>query len=500
MAHPPRSENATILSRLKDYLQGQSLPAFLVGGYIRDSLRGAPTKDVDVAVQGDVISLSKEMAEAMGGAFVPLGQAHGNARVTLPSPDGPWLIDVSSLQGDILTDLGRRDFTVDAMALSIADWDTPRWEDRILDPFDGRQDLAQRTVRALGPSVFRDDPVRLLRAVRLAAKLGFQIDATTRETISRDAHLLPEAAGERVRGELLTILSLAEAKTHLEALDELGLLCYIIPELEITKGVQQPKEHYWDVFGHSINAVEGVERLTSRRKDDQIASLAPWNDEMEERFAQEVSDGHSRRTVVKMAALLHDIAKPQSKIVDDTGRTRFFGHHSLGASMSGPILQRLRMSNRGVEMVSGMVEYHLRPGQISQGDELPTSRAVYRYFRDVGDVAIDTLYLSLGDHLAARGPELDMAGWQRHVDTVAHVLEVGSGVQAQERNPRLITGHDVIDEFHLAPGPLIAELLESVAEAQATGEVDSRDSALAWVRNRLESPSTEELATRKEGG
>ena len=499
MAHSPGSQNATILSNLKDYLRGRSLPAFVVGGYIRDSLRGLHTRDVDLAVHGDAISLSREMADALGGAFMPLSHAHQNARVALPSPDGPWLIDVSSIQGDILTDLGRRDFTVDAMALPIADWDTPGWEDRILDPFDGRRDIARRIIQALGPSVFRDDPARLLRAVRLAAKLGFQIDVDTRDSISRHAHLLPEAAGERVRDELLTILSLDEAKTHLETLDELGLLYCIIPELGTTKGVQQPKEHYWDVFGHSINAVEGVERLTSRREGDPIADLAPWSEEMEERFSQEVSDGHTRRTVLKVAALLHDIAKPQTRMMDDTGRTRFFGHHSLGASMSGPILQRLRMSNRGVEMVSGMVEYHLRPGQISQGDELPTSRAVYRYFRDVGEVATDTLYLSLGDHLAARGPDLDMAGWQRHVDTVAHVLEVGAGVQAQERSPRLIAGHDVIKEFHLAPGPLIGELLESVAEAQATGEVDSPDGALAWVRNKLEVPDTEELATGREG-
>jgi len=142
-------------------------------------------------------------------------------------------------------------------------------------------------------------------------------------------------------------------------------------------------------------------------------------------------------------------------------------------------------------MVCGMVENHLRPMQMSQGEEMPTPRAVYRYFRDAGDVAIDTLYLSLADHLAARGPELDMGDWQRHVEIIGHILQVGTQEQTSERMPRLITGHDVIQEFGLAPGPIIGSLLEGIRDAQVTGELDSREGALAWVRRRLERPNIE---------
>ena len=487
------SEIATILSKLREFFLSRSVPAFLVGGYIRDSLLGVPTRDVDVAVLGDFLRLAKELADTFGGAFVPLGQARqalgtpGVARAVVSSPNsGKWVVDVSGMEGSIYGDLMRRDFTVDAMALALENWRTPGWEESILDPFGGRRDLAQRTIRAIRPSTFRDDSARLLRAVRLAAKLGFHIDPYTAQSIASHAHLISSTAGQRVRDEFLTILSLDGAKNHLEMLDELGLLCCIIPELGITKRVEQPKEHYWDVFGHSLHTVEGVERVTAGCGGDYLSGLVPWCVEMEDRFSQDVSDGYTRRTILKLGALLHDIAKPQTKMVDAKGRTRFLGHHTLGASMSREILHRLRLSTRGVEMICRIVENHLRPMQMSQGGELPTSRAVYRYFRDVGDVAIDTLYLSLADHLAARGPELDMGGWQHHVRIITHILEVGTQDQSPEKMPRLITGHDLIREFGLAPGPLIGVLLEGVQDAQAAAEVDTTEEALAWVRRRLE--------------
>ena len=239
------SENAAILTTLEEFFRLRSTPAYLVGGFLRDSLRGTDTEDLDVAVVGDSLSLAQELAVVLGGAFVPLSAQHGVARVVLPSssdnpnPNGP-VIDVAALDGQVHTDLARRDFTVDAMALDLSDWGTPGWEGRVLDPFDGRSDLARGVIRAVSDSVFQDDLARLLRAVRLAAKLQFSIDPHTTEMISRDAHLIAKTSGERVREEFLAVLSLDRAKEHLETLDQLGLLCCIIPELEITKGVDQP--------------------------------------------------------------------------------------------------------------------------------------------------------------------------------------------------------------------------------------------------------------------
>ena len=486
------SENAATLQGLKEFFISRSVPAFLVGGYLRDTLRCIPSMDIDIAVEGDSLSLAKDMANALPASYVSLSPSHKVARITMPSAQGGnrWAIDVSSIKGSIFDDLARRDFSVDALALTLEEWGTLSWQDSILDPFGGKSDLSRGVIRAINPSVFQEDPARLLRGVRLAAKLGFQIDHFTAQLIIRDAHLITSAAGERVRDEFLAILSLDGAKVHLETLDELGLLCCIISELGITKAVEQPKEHHWDVFGHSIHAVTGVERVVARSGGDVVSSVVPWGVGMDERFAQEVSDGHTRLTILKLGALLHDIAKPQTKMVDAKGKTRFLGHHTLGASMLEGILHRLRLSNRGVEMICGMVENHLRPTQMSQGKELPTPKAVYRYFRDAEDVAIDTLYLSLADHLAARGPDLEMEGWLHHVDIVRHILEVGTREQSPEKMPRLITGHDLIHEFGMTPGPLVGILLEGVKEAQVGREIDTREKALAWAKSRLDGIST----------
>ena len=479
-------EMTTPLHKIKDFFTTRSVEAYLVGGYVRDSLLGHSSSDVDVTLRENSTDLARELAHALGGVSFLLTEAHQVSRVVVNRDDGNrWYIDLSRLRGSIAEDLGRRDFTVDAMAIPLQDWNSPGWQERIIDPFGGRSDLDAQLIRAVKPAIFKEDPLRLIRGVRLAASLCFSIEKSTADLITQNAPLISAVAPERVRDEFLAILSLDRAKDHLETLDRLGLLCHLIPELEITRGVEQPRLHYWDVFGHSIQAVAAAERVTGGPEYAHSPSSLPWPDGMAGYWAEDVSDGHNRRTLLKLAALLHDVAKPQTKTVDSSGRTRFLGHHTIGASIARTLLHRLRLSARGVRMVCGMVEHHLRPTQMSQGAELPTPRAVYRYFRDLGEVAIDTLYLSLADHLAAKGPLLNMEEWDRHVKIITRILEVGTRQQNPETTPRLITGHDLISEFGLVPGPQIGTLLEEIWEAQISGQVDTKTSALAWVRDRL---------------
>ncbi len=181
-----------------------------------------------------------------------------------------------------------------------------------------------------------------------------------------------------------------------------------------------------------------------------------------------------------MAALLHDIAKPQTKTVDEDGRARFLGHPAEGAAISACILERLRFSAREVKLVETMVRHHLRLGQMSH-DDMPTHRAIYRYFRDTGEVGTDIILLNLADHLATRGPNLDMAEWRRHAGVAAYVMAEYLAEKSLVAPPRLIDGHDLIHVFGLKPGPMIGELLETVREAQAGAEVTTRDEALAYI-------------------
>ena len=382
--------------------------AYLVGGSVRDWLLSAkPGQDIDIAVSGDPEAIAREIAGRFGGTIVPLSPAHGIVRVAVPADDGaedgPWNIDVDGFTGTIEADLARRDFSVNAMAVPLAGWPS---SDSLIDMFGGRADLATKTIRALGPTVFQDDPGRLMRTVRLAAQLKFRVEPGTSKLIAADAGLLASVSPERIREEFLTILSLDGAKGQIEVLDHFGLFEQVIPELQTAKGVDQPNMHYWDVWGHTMQTVEAAELITKGHQNSPIYSCVPWTPDSKAHFEQHATDGHTRGTLLKLAALFHDIAKPQTKSQDETGRTRFFGHSEQGAEIAIQRLTHLRISSKGIEMVAKMVEQHLRPTGMRDGDDWPTNRAIHRYFRDVGDVAIDTLYLSLADYLGAKGPDV----------------------------------------------------------------------------------------------
>ena len=484
-----------MLTGLKEFFAGTQTPAFIVGGCLRDSLLSLPPgRDVDIAVAGDVQILAKDLTRSFGGTLVPLSPERGMLRVVIPHSGASshkeshfpqnlnknWTIDLFGFSGSIEEDLARRDFTVDALALPISDWDeeTPDLlAERVIDPFHGKADLARKRIRAVGPSVFRDDPIRLLRSVRLAALLGFRLDPETARMVLANANHITEPALERVGAELLAILALDGAKGSLEALDRLDLLCRIIPELAETKGVEQPNAHYWDVWGHTLHAVEGAERVTKGHQNSPVFTLVYWTEETDTYFKQTVSDGHTRRTILKLAALFHDISKPQTKHQDETGRTRFPGHSEVGAKVARQRLFQLRISSKGIGMVYKMVEHHLRPYNMMQGVEMPTNRAIYRFFRDLNDVAVDTLYLSQADVLAAKGPELNPDDWADHARMIAHIVQVGFQPALPEAALRLINGKELIEHFKLAPGPIVGLLLDGINEAQATGDISTTEQA-----------------------
>ena len=461
--------------------------AYLVGGFVRDWLLSTkPGRDIDIAVAGDPDVIAREIAGRFGGTVVPLGQVQRIVRVAVPggneTEEGPWNIDVDGFTGTIDEDLARRDFSVNAMAVPLADWPSL---DSLIDPLGGRADLAAKTIRALGPTVFQDDPGRLMRAVRLAGQLRFRVEPGTSKLIAADARLLAEVSPERVREEFLNILSLDGAKGQIEVLDHFGLFEQVIPELQAAKGVDQPNMHYWDVWGHTMHTVESAELITKGHQNSPIYSCVPWTPDSKAHFDQHATDGHTRGTLLKLAALFHDIAKPQTKSQDETGRTRFFGHSEQGAEIAVQRLTLLRVSSKGIEMVAKMVEQHLRPTGMKDGDDWPTNRAIHRYFRDVGDVAIDTLYLSLADYLGEKGPDVVHEEWRNHARMVGHILHIGTSEPVSPTTTRLITGNDLMTHFNLQAGPEIGAVLERVEEARSAGEIETKEQALEMAANAL---------------
>ena len=218
--------------------------------------------------------------------------------------------------------------------------------------------------------------------------------------------------------------------------------------------------------------------------DGALLEITPWSEEISRHFDDEVSNGSNRRQLLKLGGLLHDVAKPMTKTIDDTGRMRFLGHTKQGAIMASVILNRLRFSNREVKLVETLVYHHLHPVQMSNTG-LPSNRAIYRYFRDTGTAGIDVIFLALADYLAVHGPDIDIKEWKSQNQLMEYILAEHARQKAETLPVKLIDGCDIMSNLGLKPGPVVGELLTLVREAQAAGEVCNRDQAMALVRREV---------------
>jgi putative nucleotidyltransferase with HDIG domain len=480
-------EASSLLGKLKDILDERGIECYVVGGFVRDALLGLQNRDIDVAVAGDAAPVASAVAHDLGTRVVPLGDLNQTFRVVVKRADSHWHLDFATMRGSIEEDLRERDFTINAIAVSLADMTGGMSEVSVVDPLEGESDLRTGTIRAVSEDAFRKDPARLLRAIRFAAVRGFSVEADTEALMQRDAALVGSVAPERLLDELGRVLDTHRAYSAFRTLERLGLLQPLMPELASTRGVTQPKEHFWDVFEHSLETVGTVERVLrqSGEPDDEVLRQVPWSQELERHFEEEIAGGRSRAALLKLAGLLHDLGKPATKTVEESGRMRFLGHPREGAGMAADLMRRLRFSNREIEMVQLLTEHHMRPHFLAR-DEVPTRRAIYRFFRDTGDVGIDTLFLGLADHLAARGPTLDPEEWRRDTETTRYVLSKWFEEQDTVSPPKLIDGHTIMDRLGVAPGPQVGQILEAVREAQAAGEIVTAEEALDLARKTLE--------------
>jgi poly(A) polymerase len=328
--------------------------------------------------------------------------------------------------------------------------------------------------------------------VRIAAELDASIEQGTEELLRRAVPLIVNVSAERVRDELAKILALSGATQNLRYLDGCGLLTAILPELETLKGVEQPEPHYLDVFEHSLETVRQLEEVIETVGGYQGKSklllipllLSPFSRRLSDHLSQPISDDRPRQALLKLVALLHDLGKPATKSTDDGG-VHFYGHGREGTEMVATILRRLRFGGSEVHLAKTIVANHMRPHLLAK-EEVVTRRAVYRFFRDTGDAGVDTLLLCLADHLATSEPNLRIAGWRRLVELVASMLaDYYERHQKVISPPKLISGHDLMDEFGLEESPRIGELLEVVREAQVEGDVRTQEEALALVRGLI---------------
>jgi len=462
----------------------KGVPCFVAGGYVRELVLGRQGKDMDLVVPAGAIPLARSLADATAGAFYVLDRDTDAARIVYSEPL-EWTVDVAAMRApDIVADLRLRDFTINAMAIDLHD--VMDANPPILDPCNGRDDLRAGVLRAVGPESFQRDPVRLLRAVRFAAILDLMIEPETQSWILRDADLLSQPSAERIRYELALIVAADNAADHLRLLDRLGLLHPILPEVASLKGVSQSPPHVHDVFEHTLVTVSQAERLSrtnmARLDPDEAEYLSPFAQALQAHFAQILCEGRTRATLLKFAAVLHDVGKPATRQVDEHGGIRATGHEALGQLMAKEALRRLRFCSQEIRLASTIVSHHMRPGWLLKAPPI-TLRAVYRFFRDTGDAGVDVVILALADQLATRGETLERGHWRDYLQLAALMLDHYFNRPSQAVDPPpLISGEDVMRTLRLKPGPEVGCLLEAVREAQASGAVSTREDALAFLQ------------------
>jgi putative nucleotidyltransferase with HDIG domain len=467
---PPADRQA--LAILEE-LSGPTRPVWLVGGALRDLLAGGRAADLDVAVAGGALELGARLASRLDARLVTLDAARGAGRLVRRS--GGAGLDLVDLRAPTLEDdLRARDFTVNALAAPIGEL-LREGSAAIVDPTGGLRDLGDRVVRPCGSHAIPDDPLRALRGVRLAMRPGWRLHPSAEAAIAAGAALVAGVAPERVREELVGILAAPTAAAGLRVLDRLGVLGVLLPESAAMRATAQPPPHRFDVWEHSLRAVEAMDALIAG-----LEALAPWGPALRAHLAEDLGDGLTRREALKLAALLHDVAKPETR-TEEAGRVRFIGHDTVGARRAAGIAERLRLSRHAGQVVERLVAEHLRPMHLAQAGEI-TRRARFRFFRALGDEAQDLLLLSLADAAALTG-DSPLAVWSGWGGDVVRVLLAGAEAEAAATAaPALLRGENVMEAFGLPPGPEVGRLLALAREAQALGLVATREEALAYLR------------------
>ncbi len=358
LAFPP------ILDDLRRVLP-DDLTVYLVGGAVRDALLGRPVRDLDFALAAPAIPIARRVADALQADFYPLDPERDTGRVIVRQADGSrLLLDFAALRGpDIDSDLLGRDFTLNAIAIDLR-------SGALYDPLGGAQDLRDRSLRACSPSTFADDPLRILRGVRLAAELGFHLLPESRKAMKTAVVLLGDVSTERLRDELFHILEGPRPAACLRALDLLGALDPILPELQALKGIEQPSPHVYDVWEHTlaaVDALEGILAVLAPAWDAEQAAdlfegllslrLGRYRQALAGHFGLPLNVNRSLRGLLFFAALYHDIAKPDTLRADEDGQLRFWGHDKEGALLAARRARWLALSNDRPQSHAHSVSY-----------------------------------------------------------------------------------------------------------------------------------------------
>lgn len=447
----------TYLKKIGTVADNRSIEAYVVGGYVRDKLLGKEVNDIDIVVVGNGIEFAEAAAVALKKRKIVTYEKFGTAM--MPTDDGKiefvgarterYIKETRNPQVEIGTleeDLSRRDFTINALAVSLnaAAWGT------LVDPYDGQSDLREKRIRTpLDPAAtFDDDPLRIMRAIRFAAQLGFEIDGPTLDAISPMKERLTIISQERITEEFIKIMASPKPSVGLRLMYDTGIMRIVFPEVSDLAGVDQRQDHHHkDVFLHTCQVVDNISGMTENID-------------------------------LRLAALLHDIAKPKTKkFIEGIGWT-FHGHEEIGARMVKHMFRRLKLPLDRVPYVEKIIRLHQRPMQLV--DETVTDSAVRRILFEAGEEIDDLMTLCRAD-ITSKNPKL-VKQYSENYDLVyTKMKEVEEKDKLRAFQPP-VRGDEIMSVCSLPAGKLVGVLKAKIEEAILDGQIpNEHDPALAYL-------------------
>ena len=468
------------LKKIQDIVRLNKTETYCVGGFLRDRLLNVVSYDFDFAVSKDALLLAQKVSQEIHGAYVLLDQDNGCARVVKKSKGHIYVFDFADFRRPTFKqDLECRDFTVNTffvnfLELNVSVSEDIAWKELIQSNKQKKEDLNNKIVCMTNPEVFKEDPLRILRAFSLMAVLDFRIEKHTKDQIKKDSHLLRNISYERITGELFKILNSDNTYKVLTLMDEVEVLDKVIPQVSVMYGCDQGEYHHLDVWKHTLECIKQFDNLVCQIKEENIRMYL--NDE--------IVFKRLRKGIIKLALLLHDIGKPDTKRKRPEGGFSFHGHENVGKRIVKHIAKLLKVSTCERRLLEDMVQMHLRPGYLSNSPQL-NPRMLFRYLRDTKDEAVSIALLSIADQRSTRG-ELSTKESEKHHENICWQL-VDTYFENKKKVPRvkLVSGHDLMREFDLKPSRILGNLLEGIDEAQALGDIKTRDEAFEFVRKTL---------------
>ncbi len=438
---------------------------YLVGGAVRDCLLGKIPVDLDIVTSEYPGKIAHAIGLRYGRRVICLQQkSYQLFRIVTPE----FTFDVTALTGpDIESDLQQRDFTINAMGYDLS-------SRRLVDIFDSRADLEQGVVRMTSPGVFGADPLRLLRAFRIAACLAFSISGQTLETISENSTAIESVAGERVHLELFRMLAEPKTASLLRLMQQTGLLNSLFPELAILENCPPAGPHNVNCLEHSMKAYAFLEQL--------LADPLPW---LEDWHTDIPAADHPLYVVLKLSTLLHDIGKPVT-IKQTKGKIDYHGHQEAGARTVPDIAQRLRFSKQEQNDLEFLILHHMHLFHLFQldTDNNMSKRAIGRLLRLAGKKLPCLVFLFAADSLA-KNPGLSRSSSKIAPFCRRLHQNYKSVASKRARIKPLISGHDLIEHFGLQPSALFKTILDQVNDLHLGGVLTTRREALNWVADEL---------------